>query len=206
MKQFLWNPMNNNDYLGSACKFVEPIESSPMARCAPMCEKTVQALLCRNLNVKSATLPNATSSIAPDDLVTGFHFSVSERFVPGTKFSHGHFVITTLFLMSKTRSYVQMLIGSWLFLIVMAIHLSLWAAPLDLQQGGNSRILYVRVPVAQMSILVYIVTAINTFLFLLTKHPLFLRPSGTGTEMGACYMLFTLVTGGFRGRPTWSTF
>ncbi|KAI5425449.1 hypothetical protein KIW84_031304 [Lathyrus oleraceus] len=38
------------------------VESLPMACCAPKCEKTVQALLCRNLNVKSATLPNATSS------------------------------------------------------------------------------------------------------------------------------------------------
>nr|UTS76154.1 cytochrome c biogenesis C [Tiquilia plicata] len=110
------------------------------------------------------------------------------------------------FLMSKTRSYTQILIGSRLFLTAMAIHLSLRVAPLDLQQGGNSRILYVHVPAARMSILVYIATAINTFLFLLTKHPLFLRSSGTGTEMGAFSTLFTLVTGGFRGRPMWGTF
>nr|AUD38071.1 ATPase subunit 4 [Ixora hookeri]AUD38075.1 ATPase subunit 4 [Ixora parviflora] len=63
------------------------VESLPIARCVPKCEKTVQALLCRNLNVKSATLPNATSSRRirlQDDLVTGFHFSVSERFEPGS--------------------------------------------------------------------------------------------------------------------------
>ena len=108
--------------------------------------------------------------------------------------------------MSKTRSYSQILIGSRLFLTAMAIHLSLRVAPLDLQQGGNYRILYVHVPAARMSILVYIATAINTFLFLLTKHPLFLRSSGTGTEMGAFFTLFTLVTGGFRGRPMWGTF
>ncbi|RDY13466.1 putative cytochrome c biosynthesis ccmC-like mitochondrial protein, partial [Mucuna pruriens] len=108
--------------------------------------------------------------------------------------------------MSKTRSYALILIGSRLFLTAMAIHLSLRVAPLDLQQGGNSRILYVHVPAARMSILVYIATAINTFLFLLTKHPLFLRSSGTGTEMGAFFTLFTLVTGGFRGRPMWGTF
>lgn len=62
------------------------LESLPMARCAPKCEKTVQALLCRNLNVKLGTLLNAISSRRirlQDDLVTGFHFSVSERFVPG---------------------------------------------------------------------------------------------------------------------------
>ena len=72
--------MNNNDYL---------VESLPTARCAPKCEKTVQALLCRNLNVKSATLLNATSSRRirlQDDIVTGFHFSVSERFVSGSTF------------------------------------------------------------------------------------------------------------------------
>ncbi|GER45597.1 cytochrome c biogenesis C [Striga asiatica] len=110
------------------------------------------------------------------------------------------------FLMSKTRSYAQILIGSRLFLTAMAIHLSLRVAPLDLQQGGNSRIPYVHVPAARMSILVYITTALNTFFFLLTKHPLFLRSSGTGTEMGAFSTLFTLVTGGFRGRPMWGTF
>lgn len=100
------------------------------------------------------------------------------------------------FLMSKTRSYALILIGSRLFLTAMAIHFSLRVAPLDLQQGGNSRILYVHVPAARMSILVYIATAINTFLFLLTKHPLSLRSSGTGTEMGGgiSSFLFTLGT------------
>ncbi|WZY88442.1 hypothetical protein YC2023_045177 [Brassica napus] len=57
------------------------VESLPMARCAPKCEKTVQALLCRNLNVKSATLTNATSSRRirfQDDLVTKFYTLVEE--------------------------------------------------------------------------------------------------------------------------------
>ncbi|KAH0446304.1 hypothetical protein IEQ34_024861 [Dendrobium chrysotoxum] len=44
------------------------------------------------------------------------------------------------------------------------------------------------------------------FLVPLTKHPLFLRSSGTGTEIGAFSTLLTLVTGGFRGRPMWGTF
>ena len=100
------------------------------------------------------------------------------------------------FFMSKTKSYAQILIGSRLFLTAMAIHLSLLVAPPDLQQGGNSRISYVHVPAARMSIVIYIAT----------KHPLFLRSSGTGIEIGAFSTLFTLVTGGFRGRPMWGTF
>ncbi|KAI3996423.1 hypothetical protein MKX01_006913 [Papaver californicum] len=63
------------------------VESLPTARCVPQCEKTVQALLCQNLTVKSATLLNAISSrriSLQDEIVTGFHVSVSERFIPGS--------------------------------------------------------------------------------------------------------------------------
>ncbi|KAI3903566.1 hypothetical protein MKW98_032220 [Papaver atlanticum] len=98
------------------------------------------------------------------------------------------------FFMSKTKSYAYILNGFQLFLTAMAIHLSLRVAPPDLQQGGNSRILYVHVPAAWMSILIYLVTAINNSFFLLTKHSLFLRSSGTGTEIGAF------------STPMWGTF
>ncbi|KAI3923969.1 hypothetical protein MKW92_019751 [Papaver armeniacum] len=84
--------------------------------------------------------------------------------------------------MSKIRSYAYIVIGFQLFLTAMAIHLSLRVAPPDLQQDGNSLILYVHVPAAWMSILVYLVTAINNSFFLLTKHPLFLRSSGNFGE------------------------
>jgi ABC-type transport system involved in cytochrome c biogenesis permease subunit len=104
------------------------------------------------------------------------------------------------FFMSKTRIPVQMIIGSRFFLTAMAIHSSLWVAPPDLQQGGNSRILYVHVPTARMSIVVYIATAINSFLFLLTKHPLFLRSSGTGTEIGAFFYIVDLSDWGLSGK------
>ena len=63
------------------------VKSLPRARSAPKCEKTVQALLCRNLNVKLARLKNAIDLrriCLQDKIVTGFHFSVSERFVPGS--------------------------------------------------------------------------------------------------------------------------
>ncbi|KAI5011647.1 hypothetical protein ZWY2020_013784 [Hordeum vulgare] len=60
-----------------------------MAWCASRCENTMQALLCGDLNVKSTTLLNATSSRhirLQDDIVIDFHFLVSERFVSGTTF------------------------------------------------------------------------------------------------------------------------
>ncbi|KAK4707077.1 hypothetical protein R3W88_033375 [Solanum pinnatisectum] len=43
------------------------VESLPMARCAPNCKKTVQDLLCRNLN---------------DDIAIKMHILVGKRFCP----------------------------------------------------------------------------------------------------------------------------
>ncbi|MCL7048468.1 hypothetical protein MKW94_026366 [Papaver nudicaule] len=85
------------------------------------------------------------------------------------------------FFMSKTRSYAYILIGFQLFLTAMAIHLSLRVAPPYLQQGGNSRILYVH-------------------------HPIFLRSSRTDTEISVFSTFFTVVTGAFWERPMWGTF
>ncbi|KAH9315889.1 hypothetical protein KI387_024516, partial [Taxus chinensis] len=81
----------------------------------------------------------------------------------------------------------------------MAIYLSPWVAPSDSQQGENYRMIYVHVLAAQMSPRVHIVVAISNSLFLLKKHPLLPRFSGTGSGIGAFPTLLTLVTGGFRG-------
>nr|QXE43920.1 cytochrome c biogenesis C [Ginkgo biloba] len=110
------------------------------------------------------------------------------------------------FFMLKTKSYAQIPIGFRRFLTAMAIHSSIRVAPSDSQQGENYRIIYVHVPAARMSIPVHIAAAINSFPFPLTKHPLFPRSPGTGTEIGAFSTLFTSVTGGFRGKPMWGTF
>lgn len=87
----------------------------------------------------------------------------------------------------------------------MAIHDSLRGAPIDIQQGGNARLPYVHVPAARMSLIVYIATAQPTFWFLLSKHPLLLRSSVTGTEMGAFYTCESLVNGCFRGVKQWGS-
>ncbi|KAK4709835.1 hypothetical protein R3W88_004348 [Solanum pinnatisectum] len=61
------------------------VESLPTARCVPKCEKTVQTLLCRNLNVKSATLSSATSDChirLQNDIAIKLHFLVGKRFFP----------------------------------------------------------------------------------------------------------------------------
>jgi ABC-type transport system involved in cytochrome c biogenesis permease subunit len=55
----------------------------------------------------------------------------------------------------------------------MAIYLNIWVAPFNFQQGENFHIIYVHVLTIEMSLLIYIAMAINSVLFLLTKHPFF---------------------------------
>nr|AHI15981.1 cytochrome c biogenesis C [Bazzania trilobata]QGQ61910.1 cytochrome c biogenesis C [Bazzania tridens]QIA59527.1 cytochrome c biogenesis C [Bazzania japonica] len=108
--------------------------------------------------------------------------------------------------MCRSSRYAQILIGFCWFPTAIAIYLSIWVAPSDFQQGENYRIIYVHVPTARMSLLIYIAMAISSVLFLLTKHPLFQLFSKTGAKIGASFTLFTLVTGGFWGKPMWGTF
>jgi len=88
----------------------------------------------------------------------------------------------------------------------MAICPSIWVALFDFQQGENSCIIYVHVPATRMSLLIYITMAISNVLFLLTKHPLFQLFSETSAKIRALFTLFTLITGGFWGKPMWGTF
>jgi heme exporter protein CcmC len=115
-------------------------------------------------------------------------------------------ILRPYFLMLCSFRYAQILIGFCWFLTAMAIYLSIWVAPSDFQQGENYRIIYVHVPAAWMSLLIYIAIAISSVLFLLTKHPLFQLFSKSGAKIGALFTLFTLLTGGFWGKPMWGTF
>jgi ABC-type transport system involved in cytochrome c biogenesis permease subunit len=64
---------------------------------------------------------------------------------------------------------MQIIIRFRCFLIAMAIYLNIWVTPSNFQQGENSRIIYVHVLTIEMSLLIYIVMAINSVLFLLMK-------------------------------------
>nr|YP_009047298.1 cytochrome c biogenesis C [Ptychomnion cygnisetum]AGN74050.1 cytochrome c biogenesis C [Ptychomnion cygnisetum]AHI15989.1 cytochrome c biogenesis C [Ptychomnion cygnisetum] len=109
-------------------------------------------------------------------------------------------------IMSCSFRYARILIGFYWFLAAMAIYSSIWVAPSDFQQGENYRIIYVHVPAAWMSLSIYIAMAISSVLFLLTKHPFFRLFSKSGAKIGALFTSFTLLTGGFWGKPMWGTF
>lgn len=102
--------------------------------------------------------------------------------------------------------YTSVLTVLCLFVLTTGLYLSTLVAPSDFQQGENYRMMFVHVPAAWMSLLLYIGITITSVLFLLTKHPVFHFFTQTGSKMGTVFTLLTLVTGSFWGKPMWGTF
>jgi len=81
-------------------------------------------------------------------------------------------------------------------------------SPADRRQREAVRILYVHVPSAWLAYLAFIVTAVASGIYLLSKrHSLgWDRLAGASAEVGVLFMGITLVTGMLWGRLTWGVF
>jgi heme exporter protein C len=88
-------------------------------------------------------------------------------------------------------------------LALVGLYIAFFAAPIDFQQGDAYRIIFIHVPAAWMSMLIYLVMAFwagiglafNTRLSSMMAHAL--------APTGALMTFIALWTGAFWGRPTW---
>lgn len=90
-----------------------------------------------------------------------------------------------------------------MLLALVGLYIAFFAAPIDFQQGDAYRIIFIHVPAAWMSMLIYVVMAFwagiglafNTRLSSMMAHAL--------APTGALMTFIALWTGAFWGRPTW---
>jgi heme exporter protein C len=84
----------------------------------------------------------------------------------------------------------------------------LFVTPKDVDQGDAVRIMYVHVPTAWVAYLAFIVTAVASACWLLSrKHSMgFDRVAGASAEVGVIFMAMTLLSGSLWGRITWGAF
>ncbi|MBF0123942.1 MAG: cytochrome c biogenesis protein CcsA [Magnetococcales bacterium] len=78
-----------------------------------------------------------------------------------------------------------------------------FTAPPDFQQGVTVRIMYVHVPSAKMSLLIYLLLTLVSLLFLWKGYDWADRLSEAATPVGAAFAAVTLVTGSIWGKPMW---
>ncbi|HEU0059101.1 MAG TPA: heme ABC transporter permease [Hyphomicrobiaceae bacterium] len=91
-------------------------------------------------------------------------------------------------------------------LIAIGLYLAFFGSPPDYQQGQTVKIMYIHVPAAWLSMLVYALIALSSFGLLVFRHPLADVCAKAAAPLGATFTFLALATGSFWGKPMWGTF
>lgn len=78
-------------------------------------------------------------------------------------------------------------------------------APFDYQQGNAVRIMYIHVPAAWMSLIIYSIMAISNISGFIWKNPFSYLLAKSIAPIGVIFTLITLITGAVWGKPIWGT-
>ncbi len=97
---------------------------------------------------------------------------------------------------------------AWLatLLAIVGLYISFAIAPTDFQQGEAYRIIFVHVPAAWMSMVIYVVMAGWAGLGLALNARLSAMMAQSLAPTGAMFTLLALVTGSLWGKPMWGTY
>jgi heme exporter protein C len=86
------------------------------------------------------------------------------------------------------------------------LYQGLLIAPADYQQGESVRIMYIHVPAAWMSMMIYGLMAIWGFIALVWRIRIMEVLIISSAPVGAAFTIIALITGSLWGRPTWGTY
>jgi heme exporter protein C len=79
-------------------------------------------------------------------------------------------------------------------------------APPDYQQGESYRIIFVHVPAASLSMMVYVVMAVAAAIGLVWKIKMAEVVASASAPIGAWFTFLALITGSLWGKPMWGTY
>lgn len=79
-------------------------------------------------------------------------------------------------------------------------------APMDYQQQNSYRIIYIHVPSAALSMSIYLMMAIASFIFFVWRVQLLAIFARSAAPYGALMTALALITGAIWGKPTWGTY
>lgn len=91
-------------------------------------------------------------------------------------------------------------------LIAFGVYLAFFESPPDYQQGETVRIMYIHVPCAWLSMMIYGLIAMSSFGLLVFRHPLADVSAKAAAPLGAAFTFLALLTGSLWGKPMWGTY
>ncbi|TAE33074.1 MAG: heme transporter HemC [Alphaproteobacteria bacterium] len=106
-------------------------------------------------------------------------------------------------LLSRIRPFALIIMVVCAFA---GIYKSLWDSPADYLQGEYVRMMYIHVPAAWMSMMIYGIMASSSFVFLIWRHSMADAVARHSAPAVMIMASITLVTGSLWGRPTWGTY
>lgn len=109
----------------------------------------------------------------------------------------------TLFYPPVSRQYIGIAGGIVAAILLVGLYLALVQSPIDYQQGEATRIMYVHVPAAWMSLAIYSFMAALAITFLAGKVPMAMVMAHAAAPLGAAFTAVTLITGMLWGKPMW---
>lgn len=92
-----------------------------------------------------------------------------------------------------------------LLTMAVGVYGALFVVPADYQQGDSFRILYIHVPSAWMSLLVYALMALYAAIAMIWRIKLCEILAMASAPIGAGFTVITLLTGMIWGKPMWGT-
>jgi heme exporter protein C len=95
--------------------------------------------------------------------------------------------------------------GAAVLLAVAGLYIGLFVAPTDFQQGEAYRIIFIHVPAAWMSMLIYVVMALWCAVGMIMNTRLSFMMALALAPTGALMTFVALWTGSLWGKPTWGT-
>lgn len=107
--------------------------------------------------------------------------------------------------LSLAERVLPYLIGLTAIALAAGLYLA-QGAPDDYQQGATVKIMFIHVPSAWLSMLVWGVMSVAALGTLVWRHPLADVAAKAAAPIGAAFTFICLVTGSLWGRPMWGTY
>jgi heme exporter protein C len=92
------------------------------------------------------------------------------------------------------------------FVLITGLSLALVLSPIDYLQKDTVRIMYVHVPSSWISLFIFLIIGISSFISLIFKLRVFSVYAKSLAPIGLVFSLISVVTGSLWGYPTWGTF
>ena len=92
-----------------------------------------------------------------------------------------------------------------IFTLLSGLVVVFFFSPDDYQQGSTVRIMYVHVPAAWLSLLIFFIMTIYSIIALVFRVPFGFIVNNAIAPIGATFTLICLITGSLWGKPMWGT-